>query len=52
MNQHPETNWLSRVWAAMTEASAAAVAVHYAAPWSGSTASPYPARSKSGNRPA
>ena len=33
MNQNPETNWLSRVWAAMTEASAAAVAIHYAAPW-------------------
>ena len=33
MNQNPESNWLSRAWAVMTGASAAAVAIHYAAPW-------------------
>ncbi|QNO29261.1 hypothetical protein EEB18_010175 [Sphingopyxis sp. OPL5] len=28
-----ETNWINRLFAAMIETSATAVAVHYAAPW-------------------
>ena len=39
MNHSSETNWLSRAWAAVTTASAAAVAIHYAAPWQGAPAS-------------
>jgi hypothetical protein len=33
MTPTTETNRLYRLWAAVTEASAAAVAIHYAAPW-------------------
>lgn len=29
----PETHWIARVWTAAVEASATAVAIHYAAPW-------------------
>jgi len=30
---HAESNWIGRLCAALIEASAAAVAVHYDAPW-------------------
>ncbi|WP_332817319.1 hypothetical protein [Sphingopyxis sp.] len=33
-----ESSWISRLWAAVTEASSAAVAIHYAAPWERPTA--------------
>ncbi|WP_275541954.1 hypothetical protein [Sphingopyxis lindanitolerans] len=33
----PETNWLQRLWSSVIEASAAAVAVHYHAPWGRAT---------------
>jgi hypothetical protein len=36
----PETNRLNRLWTALIEASAAMVAIHYAAPWSEQRASP------------
>lgn len=31
----PEPNWIQRLWTSVIEASAAAVAVHYRAPWEG-----------------
>lgn len=34
MTQLRETNAISRWWSIVIEASAAAVAIHYAAPWS------------------
>ena len=34
MTQSRETNAISRWWNIVIEASAAAVAIHYAAPWS------------------
>jgi hypothetical protein len=34
-----ESNRLGRLWTAVVEASAAAVAIHYAAPWDGKAAS-------------
>jgi hypothetical protein len=34
MTHTTETNRLSRLWTAVIEASAAMVAIHYAAPWS------------------
>lgn len=33
MIQHHEARGLGRWWSAVVEASAAAVAIHYAAPW-------------------
>lgn len=30
---HSPANWFNRVWTTVTETSAAAVAIHYAAPW-------------------
>lgn len=33
MTQHRESNPISRLWNIVAEASAAAVAIHYAAPW-------------------
>jgi len=33
-----ESSWISRLWAAVIEASTAAVAIHYAAPWKRPTA--------------
>jgi len=39
MTHSNEPNRLHRLWAAVTEASAAAVAIHYAAPWQGPAAS-------------
>lgn len=30
-----EPNWLQRLWISVIEASTAAVAVHYRAPWEG-----------------
>lgn len=35
MTRTPETNRLNRLWTAVIEASAAMVAIHYAAPWNG-----------------
>jgi len=35
MTHAPETNRLNRLWTAVIEASAAMVAIHYAAPWNG-----------------
>jgi hypothetical protein len=32
-------NWFNRVWTTVTESSAAAVAIHYAAPWNPPAAS-------------
>ncbi|WP_374525333.1 hypothetical protein [Sphingopyxis sp.] len=29
----PESNWIQRVWSTIVDTSAAAVAVHYRAPW-------------------
>jgi len=29
----PESNWIQRFWTSVVEVSAAAVAVHYRAPW-------------------
>lgn len=29
----PESNWIHRFWSTIVDASAAAVAVHYRAPW-------------------
>lgn len=40
MTPAAESNWINRLWTAVTEASAAAVAIHYAAPWKRPTASP------------
>lgn len=39
MTHTTETNRLNRLWIAVIEASAAMVAIHYAAPWSGQRAS-------------
>lgn len=39
MTRNPESSRLSRLWTALIEASAAAVAIHYAAPWCGPAAS-------------
>ncbi|HZG33750.1 MAG TPA: hypothetical protein VEZ59_10785 [Sphingopyxis sp.] len=36
----PASNLFHRLWAAVTEASAAAVAIHFAAPWAGKAATP------------
>ena len=33
MTHTPESNRLHRLWTAMIDASAAMVAIHYAAPW-------------------
>jgi hypothetical protein len=33
MTRNPESNWIQRLWSVVTEASATAVAIHYAAPW-------------------
>ncbi|WP_439567166.1 hypothetical protein [Sphingopyxis sp.] len=33
MTTNPETNRLHRLWTAVIDASAAMVAIHYAAPW-------------------
>lgn len=33
-----ESSWLQRFWSAVVETSAAAVAVHYRAPWNRSAA--------------
>lgn len=35
MTRNPESSRLSRLWTAVIEASAAAVAIHYATPWCG-----------------
>lgn len=37
----PETHWIARVWTAAVETSATAVAIHYAAPWQRTAASPH-----------
>lgn len=29
----PEASWIQRIWSTIVETSAAAVAVHYRAPW-------------------
>ena len=29
----PESNWIQRFWSTIVDTSAAAVAVHYRAPW-------------------
>lgn len=39
MTTNPETNRAHRLWTAVIDASAAMVAIHYAAPWSGPRAS-------------
>lgn len=39
MTHLPESSRLIRLWTAVIEASAAAVAIHYAAPWRGSAVS-------------
>lgn len=39
MTHAPETNRLHRLWTAVIEASAAMVAIHYAAPWGEQSAS-------------
>lgn len=39
MTQHRESNPISRLWNIVAEASAAAVAIHYAAPWKPAAAS-------------
>ncbi|NIJ38923.1 hypothetical protein FHR22_003647 [Sphingopyxis panaciterrae] len=44
MTRNSDTNWLSRAWAAVTEASAAAVAIQYAAPWNHGAPAPRTAR--------
>lgn len=36
MTRNTETNRINRLWTAVIEASAAMVAIHYAAPWAGS----------------
>lgn len=36
---HRPANWFSRAWTTVTESSAAAVAIHYAAPWNPPAAS-------------
>lgn len=41
----PASNWFHRLWAAVTETSAAAVAIHFAAPWADAPANPRPRRS-------
>lgn len=38
MTQTP-ANWFNRVWTTVTKSSAAAVAIHYAAPWNPPAAS-------------
>lgn len=48
MNHHHDSHWLGRAWTAFTGASAAAVAIHYAAPWKRSAAAPRPAREQDG----
>ncbi|WP_411341281.1 hypothetical protein V6U71_05380 [Sphingopyxis sp. J-6] len=48
MSHHHESNWLGRAWTAFTEASAAAVAIQYAAPWKRSAAAPRRSREQSG----
>ncbi|HEV7314467.1 hypothetical protein [Sphingopyxis sp.] len=39
MTQHRESNPISRLWNIVAGASAAAVAIHYAAPWKSAAAS-------------
>lgn len=40
----PETHWIGRIWTATVEASATAVAIHYAAPWQQAAAPRHPER--------
>ncbi|SEH15568.1 hypothetical protein SAMN05428974_1469 [Sphingopyxis sp. YR583] len=40
----PETHWIGRIWNAAIEASATAVAIHYAAPWQQAAALRHPER--------
>lgn len=46
MTRNSDTSWLSRAWAAVTEASAAAVAIQYDAPWNRNVAAPRAARDR------
>lgn len=39
-----EPQWIARLWTAAVEASATAVAIHYAAPWQQAPASAQPER--------
>jgi len=43
----PASNWFHRLWAAVTETSAAAVAIHFAAPWTEPPAAARAARTDS-----
>lgn len=45
---HRPANWLSRVWTTVAESSAAAVAIHYAAPWNPPAVPPRRAESHRG----
>jgi len=41
-----KSNWLGRAWSAVTDASAAAVAIQYAAPWKRDAAASRDARDR------
>ncbi|WP_447765673.1 hypothetical protein [Sphingopyxis panaciterrae] len=40
MTHNHKSNWLGRAWTAVTDASAAAVAIQYDAPWKRGAAAP------------
>lgn len=48
MTQHRESNPISRLWNIVAGASAAAVAIHYAAPWKSAAASDAALRNRGG----